>query len=228
MAAKSDVWNMTLAHLGVNERISSETLEDTELANMLHAFSTPSLNEMKRRHQWQAFSVYDDLELVAECPNKLYNFAYRYPADCLFFRKILSEIRNDDETTRVPFSRGRIRDNDNKLVSVIFTDHSEPVGLFTEKEDEDTNFDDDFAIAWSYRLAYFVAPGVTGGDPFQLQRAALSNFKAELHNAIKMDMIEQQRDPYPASKYERARHRHRHRRIDGERGFLAPNNTVIS
>jgi len=228
MAAVTDVWNMALAHIGSKERISSATLDTSPQALLLRSFSSRSLNDLKRRHQWQAFSVYEELALVKECPNKHYNFAYAYPQDCLFFRKILSEIRNDDEKSRVPFARGRIRNDNDKLVSVIFTDHGEPTGLWTENEDEDTNYDDDFAIAWSFRLAYFIAPGSTGGDPFDRQRAALANFRLELGNAIKMDLIEQQRDPYPASKYERARNRHRGRRIDGERGLLVGNNSVIS
>ena len=75
----------------------------------------------------------------------------------------------------MPFARGKIKDVDGNNVSVIFTDKENPIAVYTEKNDITGEYDDDFAIALSYRVAYFAAPRVTGGDPFQLQRAALGN-----------------------------------------------------
>lgn len=228
MAIETDVWNMALAHIGVKKRIASASLGANSTVDLLIAFSQRALNDLKRRHQWQAFSVYETLALVKESPNDHYAYAYLYPKDCLFFRKILSGIRNDHDDSRVPFGRGRIRDDKNNLVSVIFTDHSSPCGLYTEKSDDITEYDDDFALAWSYRLAYFIAPGLTGGDPFKIQKAALENFRSEFSNARKMDLSERQIDKRPKSNYERARNSNNNRRIDGEVGFLAPINSVIT
>ncbi len=227
MASKTEVWNMALSHIGVATNVGSATNSDTPAALACGAFSDRSLNELKRRHQWQPFTVFETLALVEECPNKIYSFAYAYPKDCLFFRKILSEVRNDDESTRIPFARGRVLNASGTRVDVIFTDHAEPVGVFTEKDDS-RDYVDDFALAWSFRLAYFIAPRLTKGDPFKRQQAMLNNFRVELSNAITMDNRERQIDPYPKSKYERARVRFGRANIAGEVGVLFPNNSVIS
>lgn len=227
-ASDTEIRNMAVSHLGSGLDLGSGTLDsDSEAFKAIGLFFPFARNELLRRHQWQWATVYATLELLEECPNELFQFAYQYPKDALFFRKVQSSVRNDSQKTRVTFERGKIKDKDGVNTHAIFSDKEDAIGIYTERMDNAGDWPDDFAIALSYRLAYFAAARVTGGDPFKLQQAALNNFINEFNNAVRQDMREKQTDRPPLSPYIEARVG-RGRTLTKEGFRLFPDNTVIS
>jgi hypothetical protein len=225
----TEIYNMALSHLGVGEDAGSATNEDSEWVRTLNSFKLTSLNYLKRKHTFQAFNAYETLTLYANEPNDHWIYAYTYPLDCLFFQRVLSSVRNEGDKQKIPYERGIMKDVEKKPVKVIFTDKESACGLFTEDfSDVNAVFDPDFAMAYSYHLAYLAAPRLTGGDPFQLQRSMLANFNLMFDEAVKADRLERQLDDYPPSKYELARRGRRFRTISGDKSETFPNNSVIS
>ena len=86
MLSKVDVCNMALAQLG-QEPISSLQQED-ERARRCSLFYEPVKKEVLRTHNWAFAACEAALALLDERRGGEWPYAYAYPADCLFLRKV--------------------------------------------------------------------------------------------------------------------------------------------
>lgn len=167
---------MALSHLGISKEVASVT-ERSKEAEACNRFYDASVEALLTDHSWPFATKYATLGLIEASPNDEWGYSYRYPSDCFFFRKILSGTRNDTLDTKVPYevasdSTGR----------VIFTDAVNAEGKYTIMTTE-SFFTSDFILALSFRLAYYIAPRVTAGDPFKLGPQMMQKYLFELGRA---------------------------------------------
>lgn len=173
MPSEVSIANMALSHLQVGRTISS-LAEQSEEAEACNAFYEVARDAVLRDFAWPVATRIVQLELVEEDPNSEWAYSYRYPRTCLFFRRILSGTREDTVSTKVDYQISS--DDEGKLV---FTDQDDAEAEISVLYDEAGHFDADFALALSWRLAFYIAP-----------RVSKSSAQASLWNAYKMELAQ--------------------------------------
>lgn len=204
MADKTGVCNLALSHLAISKEIANVETERSAEASACRRFFEPALLEAQRDFPNPSNKVIKDLALVSDLRNIVdaeWCFNYRYPADCSKAIRILSGVRNDTESTRVPYRI--LSDDTGKL---IYTDKENAQLEYVTNNQDPSRWQPDFVMAFSLLLAAYIAPRLTAGDPFKLgersyQAYLLSNSKSKA-NAVG----EQQSEQPPDSEYINARY----------------------
>lgn len=198
--SKTVIANLALSHLGSGKEIGDLDTENSDEANTIRRFYDEALKKILEDFDWPFASKIADLTQVATNPNDEWNYSYRYPADCVRVRRILSGIRTDNRQSRIPYKISK--DSGGRL---IFTDLDSAKLEYTEKIETVELYPAAFVMAMSYLLAMYGAPRITGGDPFGLGPKAAENYVAELTNAKSNALNEEQPDQPTESEFVRAR-----------------------
>ncbi|OPX89057.1 MAG: hypothetical protein A4E53_01665 [Pelotomaculum sp. PtaB.Bin104] len=196
----TETCNLALGHLGVSQTISDVNTERSPSALVCRRFWDMAFKEALRDFPWSFANKIAALGLIEEDPNEEWSFSYQYPPDCMSALKIQSGIRNDSRDTRVPY---KISTGDSGLV--IYTDKEDAILEYTK---EITNYGilpQDFQAALSLLLAFYIAPSVTGGDPFQLGTRAYKAYLLSIAKAQVNSYNEQQEEEQPESEFIRSR-----------------------
>lgn len=195
MASKVDTCNLALSHLGVSKSIANFDTEKSEEAAAARLFYDIARDTVLRDFDWPFTTKIDTLALVATDPNTEWAYSYRYPTDCLKVRRILSTVRNDDTTTRVPY---RLSQDTSGIL--LFTDMEDAQVEYTVKSENPQLYPPDFVLAFSCYLASLMAPRLTGGDQFKLGERAEARYlrlvgKAEATAAVEERPDQDTQDP---------------------------------
>lgn len=199
MASKAEICNMALSHLGVGADIASIEEASAE-ARACRRFWDSTLEEMLRDFNWPFTRTFLSVALVEEDPTDEWGFSYRYPSDCVRLRRILSGDRNDPRQSRVPYQLG----NDTQG-TLIYTDKDEAEVEYSALITDTERFPGDFTMALSFRLASYVAPRLTGGDPFKMADRSLQLYMLSTAKAKASALNEEQPDEEPEGEFIRAR-----------------------
>lgn len=204
MASSVQICNMALSHLGVSKTIAAIN-EATAEAAACRQFYDQVRDNILRAFPWPFATTTAALALVTKMgdvahPTTEWAYSYRYPTDCMAFRRIESGIRNDTQESQVPYRFAR--DTSGKL---IYTDMAEAVGEFTFTEIDPGRYSADFSMAFSALLAVFIAPRVTGGDPFKMRVGAQQLYLQLISTAQATAGNEERPDQPPESEFIRAR-----------------------
>lgn len=189
--SETAVCNLALGHLGISAEINNLTTEKSAEASACRRYFTTARDVALRDLKCPFATEFATLALVEEDPNDEWSYSYRYPSNCLFFRRILSGTRNDTRETRVPYKIAS-----DAIGKLIYTDKENAECEYTRKIDDQILWPDDFILAVSYLLASLIAPRLTRGDGIKLGDRAL-----ELYNMTKQtteanaDSEEQQEEP---------------------------------
>lgn len=200
MPSVVEIANLALSHIGVGKEIANIDTEKSEEAAAMRRYYTPARDEVLREYSWPFATQFVSLGLVAEDPTDEWNFSYRYPSDCIYFRRILSGVRNDTRQSRVPHKIAR-----DVSGLLILTDQENAKAEYTIREEDPQRFPADFVMALSYRLAAYVARRLSGGDPFKLGEFSLRLYQISLSKAQSTAENEGQIDEPPESEFIRTR-----------------------
>lgn len=187
MSSNTEICNLALSHLGVGKEIANLETEKSQEASACRRFYEITRDQVLRDFAWPFATKVVSLALIEEDPNEEWAFSYRYPVDCLDVRKILSGTRNETQDTKVPY---RISNDDTALC--IYTDLEDAQIEYTAKVTNVDFFPVDFLQALSLRLAAYIAPRVTAGDPFKMGDRALQLYRQEMSIARANAVNEQQ------------------------------------
>lgn len=200
MASKTDIANLALSHLGHGQDVSDLDLDTSAEARACRAFYDLCLEATLSDFSWPFATKITDLALIGEDPNDEWGYSYRYPLDCLRIRRLLSGINPDTRQSRVPFQL--IADDSSGL---IYTDEENAQAEYTVLVTNVTFMPSDFKLALSYRLAHYIAPRVSAGDPFKVGQMALSKYVMEIEKARANAANEEQAKELPESEFVRVR-----------------------
>lgn len=200
--SKAVIANLALAHIGQGKEVNNIDTENSQAASACRQFFDISVESALRDARWPFATTRRTLALVAADPNDEWNYSYRYPSDCLFVRRILSGLRNDTEASRVVY---KIEKESGSDALLIFTDEENAEAEYTIRLDNTSLFPPDFAMALSYRLAVYIAPRLTAGDPFKLRDAAAQLYRAEIAKANASAFNESQPEQPPDAELIRER-----------------------
>ena len=170
--------NLAISHLGVTKQIANLETEKSEESRACRRFFTTARDKCLRDFSWPFASKIAALALIEEDPNDEWAYSYRYPSDCLEFKRILSGTRQDTRQSRVPY---KISQDDAGLL--IFSDQEDAEAEYTMRTDQPELYPPDFTVALSFLLAHYIAPSLTNGDPFKMGERALKMYLYEISRA---------------------------------------------
>ena len=200
-ATDIQVCNLALFHLGVGKRIAAldERGKEAEALNLVYEMAR---DEMLRTFAWPFSKRQAALALVSETgdtdhPTTEYMYSYRYPTDCLMIWKILSEVRNDSRGSRWSYELAA-----DEQGTLIWTDREDAVMEYASiLARNPARWQADFVMALSFRLAAYVAPLLTGGDPFKIGDKSLALWNRSNAQARATAGNEIQQDQEPDSEF---------------------------
>ena len=178
MASITDICNLAISHLGISKDIANVTTEQSAEAKACRRFLDIARETVLKDYNWQFATKMATLNLVEEDPNYEWAYSYRYPSDCLYARRILSGFRDDTDLTRIPY---KITQDSTGIL--IYCDTENAILEYTLNTENIDLFSSDFKVALSYRLAHYIAPRITAGDPFGLGDKALQKYVLEIQRA---------------------------------------------
>lgn len=201
MESTTEIANMALSHLGIGKEISNLDDEKSQEARACRRFFNSVRDVVLRDFDWAFASKIVALALIEEDPNSEWAYSYRLPSDCIAPRRILSGTRTDTNSSEIAYLRGQ--DDDGQL---IYTDEPEAYLEYTKRETRVQFYPSDFGIAMSLRLAAYIAPQLTGGDPFKVGARAMQFYTSyEIPKAQANSLNEQRPDQPPDAESIRAR-----------------------
>src|SRR5690606_37355813 len=121
-----------------------------------------------------------------------WDYAYQYPSDCIYLKRILSGVRVESEDQAIPY---RIVYGD--AGSIILTDQEGAISEYTVNADV-SRFPPDLVLAFSFLLAGLITPRLANADSEKGDKA-LQWYGAMLQ-VTKASAINEQRrekDPLP-------------------------------
>ena len=210
----ASICNQAIAHLGVGRQIV-QISDNTDEAKACNLFYDQARDETLRAFNWPFARKWATLALVGGSTTtpvtQDYQYSYRVPTDCLRVRRIANIARQDDNRTRWPFAIGQ--DATGRL---LYTDMPVTTGSgellttpqleYTAEITDETQFDPDFVDAFSYYLAWKIAPRLTAGDQFGVGRSAYANYIDAIGRARANALNEEGLDSDPDSQFIRARY----------------------
>ncbi|HLA14758.1 MAG TPA: hypothetical protein VJZ25_07020 [Gemmatimonadaceae bacterium] len=164
--SKTSICNLALLHLGHSKRLANVESDQTAAANICRTVYDQARDEALRDSPWPFAAQRGALGLVEANPNAEWAYAYRYPDDCLFLRRLLSDTRDDG--VHVSYRLGQ--DDEGEL---IFTDRADAEAEWTVRVEDTGRYPPDFVQMLSSLIAAYAGPALTGGDEFKLSERAL-------------------------------------------------------
>lgn len=227
--SQTDIVNLALSH--ISEKTIVNLDEKSVMAEAANQFYNTALYETLRDFSWPFATKYDNLALIPMTPpssafvliqaNQNWAFAYQYPSDCLYFRRVLSGFYQDSRQGRIPYIIARSDFiNPQPLVGTtppytfspsqesglyIFTNQQFAQCEYTFLVTDTSIMPPDFIMALSYRLAGLMVTRLTGGDPFHLKQEVMALYDAEITKAKANAFNEEQPPQELPSEFQRSR-----------------------
>lgn len=200
MASETEISNLAISHCGSGKEISNLDTDSSEEGSVCRRFYELARDQVLRDFAWTFATKFRAVALIEEDPNDEWDYSYRYPSDCLKIRRILSGQRRDTNDTRVPY---KVAADDSGLLFYCDTEDAEIE--YTMRQDDPSFYPADFIMALSYKLAFYIAPRITAGDPFNLQQKFAQLYQMEIDKAAKNSVNEEQPDVEAESELQRSR-----------------------
>lgn len=200
MASKTEICNLAILHLGSAKAISNLDTDQSTEGSVCRRFYPETLRAVLRDCEWPFASKTIELGLIETDPTTEWKYSYRYPSDCVKYRRILSGVRKDTLDSSIEYRI--LRDLSGKI---IYTDQENACGEYTLLNDDPAQYPSDFTLALSYRLAVYIAPSLTSGDPFKMGDKAMNNYLLEVSRAQANSFNEESRGVATLSEFQRSR-----------------------
>jgi hypothetical protein len=199
-SSKTEICNMALAHLGLSKPIADVDTEQSSAARVCRVFYETARDATLADHSWPFATVTAELGLIEEEPNDEWAYSYAKPSDCLVPIRIVSGSRVETQDTRIPFKSAT--DSGSQL---IYTDQEEAELEYISRVENVGIFSAAFSMALSCRLAAYIAPALTAGDPARLGQRAMQLYMSEISSAQTLASNESQPDQEADAEWVRAR-----------------------
>lgn len=125
------------------------------------------------------------LELLEEEPNDLWLYAYAYPADCVFFRRLQSLQRRDNRYSHIP---KQVRMHEGR--KCIFTNEEDAIAEYINEDIELSYLSPTVILAISLRLASLSASLIVGKGSKDLAESIDKKYLVVKMEAQEQDRLE--------------------------------------
>lgn len=161
MSSKTQIVNVALSRIGVSQQLNNVETETSKAAVQSNLIWDGDVRFVLRAFPWPWATAYVELALVggssSEMVNHDWQYAYRYPSDCVFARRIVvagGGGRNNPKPP--PFRIGR--DSQGRL---IYTNQPEAVLEYTLLIEDPEEFDPLMESALAWKIGSGLAPSLS-------------------------------------------------------------------
>jgi len=193
MASATEILNLALINLGTSKSVANIITSTSPEAKVGRRLFPIARNQALRDANWPFATAFEPLQLIKEKPTTEWRFQYAYPVNALFFRRVASGTRRDSLQSLVPYKIYRDPINGKS----IYTDMPNACSEFTFKMTDEEDYDDDFSMALSFRLAYLMAPVITKNDVQNIQSQMLQLYGVEI-SVAQANALNEIQDDLPA------------------------------
>lgn len=197
MATSVSICNMALGRIGITRQIANLATENSQEAVTCRLYYDDAVRFVLEDYPWPFATAYRELGLVEESPNSDWLYAYRYPSDGVFIRRIVTDAGRVDFDP-MPFRVGL--DDDGKLV---YTDQPDAVVEYTKLVTDESKFTPAFVEALSWKIASDVAPALS--RVASAQQTCPAMYQRVISTARERVANESQQSEPPDSEFVRAR-----------------------
>jgi hypothetical protein len=219
---------MALWHVGQTKGLESFDDDDTVAGVGCRLFYPQAIDEVLNAFPWPFATKFDSPALVqgpSPAPTPEWAYSYRYPSDALLIRRILPAgaqappslpgyplvppwqgSRIETQASRVPYriardDAGLLLYTDFPPVAATATTPALPMIEYIIQQDDTGFYTPKFSQAVAFLVAFYVAPGLTGGDKFQLGQRAYANYQTTMAEAQAQAKNEEQPDLPPDAEW---------------------------
>jgi hypothetical protein len=185
MYSKAKIFNLALGALLLQRQVIDPETDKSNEAKVLLTYYDIAFRSTLEDLDLDSTSTQADLELIEEDPTDSWGYAYKYPSDCAFFRRIQSSATVDNRTTHIP---KRVAIHEGK--KVIFTDQIEAIAEYISFDVPLASLSATAGLAIAYRLAILSAPLVTGKGAQKLMEMIEKKYVTTKAEAQKQDREE--------------------------------------
>lgn len=160
MASKTQIVNIAMARIGASKQLANVDTETSREAIMARTFFEDDVKFVLRDFPWPWATAYTDLAVVSGSTttrtNRDWQYAYRYPSDCLYVRRLVVDGVGRNDPNPAPYAIGR--DSQGRL---IFTDEPTAQIEYTAVIEEVSEFDPMFVSMLAWKIASGLAPALS-------------------------------------------------------------------
>lgn len=160
MASKTQIVNIAMARIGASKQLANVDTETSREAIMARTFFDDDVKFVLRDFPWPWATSYIDLSLVSGSTttrtNRDWQYAYRYPSDCLFVRRLVIEGLGRNDPNPAPYAIGR--DTQGRL---IYTDEATAQIEYTAAIQDPAEFDSLFVSMLAWKIGSGLAPSLS-------------------------------------------------------------------
>jgi len=183
---KIKIYNIALSALLLSRQIIDiDTDPNTNEINVLNTFWDVALESTLQDLDLDSTSQPITLELLEALEDEPWEYAYKYPNNCLFLRRIQSGMVTDVRSTHISKRTG-IHDGQ----KVIFTNESQAVAECVPKDVPLEALNAMAGMAVAYRLAILSAPLIVGKGAKALKRDIETYYALAKSEAQETDSLE--------------------------------------
>lgn len=157
MYTKAQIFNLALGAMLLSRRITNTETETSNENVVLNTHYDVAFRATLEDLDLDSTSTEATLALIEVDPVTQWKYAYAYPTDCAFLRRIKSEYKLDCRYTHIP-KRVAIHEG----AKVIFTDQEDAIVEYVSYDVPLSTLSATVGLAIAYRLAILAAPLVTG------------------------------------------------------------------
>jgi hypothetical protein len=185
MYSKAEIYNLALGALLLSRRITDTDTDKSNECNVLNTHFKAAFAATLADLNLDSTSTQTNLELIEQDPNDLWDFSYKYPSDCAFFRRLQSPVINDDRSThidkRVAIKGGK---------KCIFTNEVDAIIEYISTDVPLSSLSATAGLAVAYRLASMSSPLVTGKGSKTLMESIQKTYMMTKAEAQEQDRLE--------------------------------------
>jgi hypothetical protein len=155
--SKAKIFNLALGMLLLDRRIIDTETDPSNEAKVLRTHWDSAFSSTLEDLDLDSTSTHGLLELVETDPSVYYLYAYKYPDDCAFFRRVQSSTDVDNRSSHISKRIG-VYDGE----KVIFTNQDLAVGEWISTDVPLDSISAATALCIACKLAMLAAPLATG------------------------------------------------------------------
>ena len=189
MTSEVQIARLALQHLGDRYDITSLTEASPEAEQVNLVFDNVR-DMVLREHPWKFARKYTTPASLAGVVPGNWSYMYTYPSDAMRVIRIVNPLGDDKTPIRFEIARNSAD------LRVVLTNESEPTLEYTKQVTDPQQFDPQFVIAFSYRLAQYIAMPITGDRQVMADMKSMADI--EIGKAKASDANEGFEAPQPA------------------------------
>lgn len=192
MYTKATIFNLALNALLLSRQITDTNSDQSNEAKVLNLQWPIALRNALFDMDLDSTSMFKNLELVHDFtkdpppaqsqPGPLWNYAYKYPDKCAFFRRIKSCNRNDDKFSHIA---KEVMIYEGK--KVIFSNEQNAIGHYIPEDFPLQTLSSPAGMAIAFRLAWQSAPLIVGKGAKGLRETIKMDYMGAKSEAQAMD-----------------------------------------